>query len=77
MSSNYWVMGECIALGLSMYIYTYSALQDGRVDIIQPILLAKMFGWSCWRFNMAVQVLQEEQEVFYTIDVDPRGRRWL
>ena len=35
-----------------------------------------MFGWACWRFNIAVQVQQQEQEVFYTINVDPRGHRY-
>ena len=52
-----------------------SKLQDGQVAHIQPILLTELYGWSCWRFNLAVQVQQQEQEVFYTIDVDPLGKR--
>lgn len=52
-----------------------SNVQDGQVAHIQPILLTELYGWCCWRFNLAVQVQQQEQEVFYTIDVDPLGKR--
>ena len=51
-------------------------MQDGHVSHVQPILLAEMYGWSCWRFNLAVPVAQQEQEVFYTIDADPFGKRY-
>ena len=50
-------------------------LQDGQVAHVQPILLTELYSWCCWRFNLAVTVLQQEQEVFYTIDVDPFGKR--
>ena len=53
----------------------YLPLQDGRIDQVQPILLTELYGWSCWRFNIAVKVQQQQQEVFYTINVDPFGHR--
>ncbi|DBA98627.1 TPA: hypothetical protein ACH3X1_014416 [Trebouxia sp. C0004] len=49
---------------------------DGRLENIQPILLTEMYSWSCWRFNIAVKVQQQQQEVFYTINVDPFNHRY-
>lgn len=51
-------------------------LQDGQVAHVKPILLTEIYGWCCWRFNLAVKALQQEQEVFYTIDADPHGKRY-
>ena len=56
-------------------VLMHQALQDGRIDQVQPILLTELYGWSCWRFNIAVKVQQQQQEVFYTINVDPFGHR--
>lgn len=50
-------------------------LQDGRLEEVQPILLTEMYSWSCWRFNIAVKVQQQQQEVFYTISADPCKHR--
>lgn len=50
-------------------------MQDGQVEHVQPFLLTELYGWCCWRFNLAVKVLQQQQEVFYTIDADPYGKR--
>ena len=50
-------------------------LYDGRLDNIQPILLTEMYSWSCWRFNIAVKVQQQQQQLFYTINVDPFKNR--
>ncbi|KAL3136206.1 hypothetical protein ABBQ32_007220 [Trebouxia sp. C0010 RCD-2024] len=49
---------------------------DGRVDKVQPFLLTELYGWACWRFNLEVKVQQQEQQVFYTINVDPFGHRY-
>ncbi len=51
-------------------------MQDGQLSKVQPILLTEMHGWSCWRFNIAVKVQQQQQEVFYTISADPFGHRY-
>lgn len=50
-------------------------LQDGRVDSVKPVLLTELYGWACWRFNLEVKVQQQEQQVFYTINMDPFGHR--
>ncbi|DBB15612.1 TPA: hypothetical protein ACH3X3_003824 [Trebouxia sp. C0006] len=35
-----------------------------------------MYSWSCWRFNIAVKVQQQQQQLFYTINVDPFKHRY-
>lgn len=45
------------------------------MDKVQPFLLTELYGWACWRFNLEVKVQQQEQQVFYTINVDPFGHR--
>ena len=45
------------------------------MDNLQPVLLTELYGWACWRFNLEVKVQQQEQQVFYTINMDPFGHR--